>query len=85
MPRKLPELMIQIRELVESHNKDVVWVEIDGVSVDQVATLFRQSRVFFSAQDLEGCFRTALEAMSCGYLIVGFAGAGRFPLVEQDG
>ncbi len=84
MPRKLPELMVQIRELVESQKGDVVWVEIDGVPVDQVARLYRQNRIFFSAQDLEGFGLPALEAMSCGCLVVGFAGTGRFPHPYAD-
>ena len=79
MPRKLPEAMTQIREIVERRNPGVGWVEIDGVAVDRVAALYRQNCIFFSAQDLEGFGLPALEAMACGCLVVGFAGTGRFP------
>jgi glycosyltransferase involved in cell wall biosynthesis len=79
MPRKLPQEVRQIRNLVLQSHPDVPWVEIDGLPEAQVAEKFRENAVFFAAQDLEGCPLTALEAMSCGCLIAGYPGTAGFP------
>jgi hypothetical protein len=79
MPRKLPELVRRVKEAVERSHPGVPWVEIDGVPEADVARRLRASKVFFVAQDLEGCPLTALEAMTCGAVVAGFPGTANFP------
>lgn len=79
MPRKLPNVVRQVKERVERERPGVPWIEIDGVPETEVSQLMRSRRVFFAAQDLEGCPLTALEAMTCGAIVAGFPGTGRFP------
>jgi hypothetical protein len=79
MPRKLPDLVAQVRTRVQRERPDVPWVEIDGVPEPEVARRLRANRVFFAAQDLEGCPLTALEAMTCNAVVAGFPGTARFP------
>jgi hypothetical protein len=79
MPRKMPDLVRQIREAVQHTHPDVPWVEIDSVPEQEVARRLRANRVFFVAQDLEGCPLTALEAMTCNAIVAGFPGTARFP------
>jgi hypothetical protein len=79
MPRKLPDEARQVRELVRATHLDVPWVEIDGLTEPEVARKYRESSIFFAAQDLEGFGLPAVEAMACGCLVAGFAGTGCFP------
>ncbi len=79
MPRKMPDLVRRVREGVQRTHPDVPWVEIDGVPEHEVAHRLRASRVFFVAQDREGCPLTALEAMTCNALVAGFPGTANFP------
>lgn len=79
MPRKMPELVRRIREAVQRTHPDVPWVEIDGVPEPEVAKRLRANKVFFVAQDLEGCPLTALEAMTCSAIVAGFPGTANFP------
>ena len=78
MPRKMPDQVKRVRELVQASHPDVPWVEIDGLPEPEVAVRYRANKIFFAAQDLEGCPLTALEAMACGCLVAGFPGTGRF-------
>jgi hypothetical protein len=79
MPRKIPDEARRVRELVRATHPDVPWVEIDGLTEPEVAQKYRESSIFFAAQDLEGFGLPAAEAMACGCLVAGFAGTGRFP------
>lgn len=74
MPRKQPQTVAQVREAVQRQRPDVPWVEIDGVPEPEVARRMRSTRVFFAAQDLEGCPLTAMEAMACGNIVAGYPG-----------
>jgi glycosyltransferase involved in cell wall biosynthesis len=84
MPRKLPDEVRQVRERVQRAYPNVPWVEIDGLPEPEVARVYRDNSIFFAAQDLEGCPLTALEAMSCGCLVAGYAGTARFPHPYAD-
>ncbi|HTU91474.1 MAG TPA: glycosyltransferase [Gemmataceae bacterium] len=79
MPRKLPQQLRQIRDRILHLHPDVPWVEIDGMPEIEVAKRYRENRLFFAAQDTEGCPLTALEAMTCGSLVVGYPGTASFP------
>jgi hypothetical protein len=79
MPRKMPDLVRRIREAVQRTHPDVPWAEIDGVPEPEVAKRLRANKVFFVAQDLEGCPLTALEAMTCSAIVAGFPGTANFP------
>ena len=72
MPRKMPDQVKCVWELVQRSHPDVPWVEIDGLPEAEVAVRYRENKIFFAAQDLEGCPLTALEAMACGCLVAGF-------------
>ena len=80
MPRKMPDQVKQVRELVQRSYPEVPWVEIDGLPEAEVAGRYRENKIFFAAQDLEGCPLTALEAMACGCLVAGFPGTASFPI-----
>jgi hypothetical protein len=86
MPRKLADEGQRVRELVSQTYPEVPWVEIDGLSEDEVARRLRGNQIFFSAQYLEGFGLPALEAMACGSLVAGFAGTDQFahPYVAPD-
>jgi hypothetical protein len=79
MPRKLPDAVRRVRELVHLAHPDIPWVEIDGLPEPEVARQFRASSIFMATQDQEGFGLPAVEAMACGCLVAGFAGTGRFP------
>jgi hypothetical protein len=79
MPRKLPDEVRQVRELVRAAHPTIPWVEIDGLPAGEVARKFRENSLFFATQDLEGCPLPALEAMACGCLVAGFPGTASFP------
>lgn len=78
MPRKLPTEVSLIRELVSKQEPFIPWVEIDGMPEAGVAEIYRNNAVFFAPQDLEGFGLPAVEAMTCGCLVAGFPGTGRF-------
>jgi hypothetical protein len=79
MPRKLPEIVEQVRKSIERDNPDVPWFEIDDMPEAEVARQLRAHSIFFAAHDLEACPTSGLEAMACGCLVAGFGGTGRFP------
>jgi hypothetical protein len=79
MPRKLPDQLRQVRELVQATHPTIPWIEIDGLPAVEVARKFRENSLFFATQDQEGCPLPALEAMTCGCLVAGFPGTASFP------
>jgi hypothetical protein len=79
MPRKLPDIVKRVRELVLQTHPTVPWVEIDGLPEVEVARVLRNNSIFFAAHDLEACPTSGLEAMVCGCLVAGFRGTGQFP------
>jgi hypothetical protein len=79
MPRKLPDHIQQIRSLVAGRFPRVHWRPIVDAKEGEVARVFRQSGVFLSTQDREGFGLPAVEAMSCGCVVAGYSGSGRFP------
>jgi hypothetical protein len=85
MPRKLPEEVRRVRDLVQSSHPDVPWVEIDGLNAEQVAQKLRENAIFFAAHDEEGCPLPGLEAMACGCLVAGFTGTAGFPHPYANG
>ena len=88
MPRKLPGDIVEIRAVVQRTEPDVPWVEIDGLPEQEVADRFRSVAIFLSTQNREGCPLPALEAMSCGCLVAGYAGTHPFPhpyATEENG
>jgi len=79
MPRKMSNLVEQIQRRVQCKYPDVPWVSIDGVPELEVARLLRANKIFFAAQEREGCPLTALEAMACNAVVAGYPGTGGFP------
>lgn len=79
MPRKLPDHIRRVRELVSVRYPLVPWVEIDGVGEAEVARRLTANAIFLSTQNNEGCPLPALEAMSRGCIVAGYRGTGLFP------
>jgi glycosyltransferase involved in cell wall biosynthesis len=59
------------------------WVEIHGLSSNQVAERLRGAHVFLATGFPEGCPLPPLEAMACGCLPVGFTGFGGLDYMRQ--
>jgi hypothetical protein len=79
MPRKLPEHIRAVRQLVQSVHPDVPWIELDDLPESSIAQALRQTAIFFSTQDREGFGLPALEAMASGCLVAGYRGTANFP------
>ncbi len=79
MPRKLPDHVSQVKDLVQRAEPRVPWVEIDGVPETTVSQRFSNNAIFFSTQDHEGCPLPALEAMCRGCVVAGYAGTRFLP------
>ncbi|NQU22046.1 MAG: glycosyltransferase [Candidatus Nealsonbacteria bacterium] len=56
--------------------RDVPWVEISGVSQQQVAEILKNSAIYLSLCRFESVGLTALEALACGCVTAGFTGFG---------
>ncbi len=78
MPRKVSQISAKVRQLVEQIHPDVPWIPIDGVPEQKVSDLLRANKIFFAAQDREGCALPALEAMGSRTLVCGYTGTGEF-------
>jgi hypothetical protein len=78
MPRKLPEHVRRVREVVSMRHPAVPWVEIDGLEETEVAKRLSENAIFLSTQNNEGCPLPALEAMSRGCIVAGYRGTGLF-------
>lgn len=79
MPRKLPEHIRAVRQLVQSVHPDIPWIELDALPESSIAQALRRTAIFFSTQDREGFGLPALEAMASGCLATGYRGTARFP------
>jgi len=77
-PRKRQLEAAVIHDLLRSNAKyrEVPWIPIDGLSESQVSSTLKQSAVYLSLQRLESLGLSALEAMSTGCTVAGFAGIG---------
>jgi hypothetical protein len=78
MPRKLPGHLREIRARLARTSPGITWVPIDGVAEREVTAIFQRCGVFLSTQDEEGFGSPAIEAMSCGCVVAGYAGTGGF-------
>ncbi|HUT14133.1 MAG TPA: glycosyltransferase [Thermoguttaceae bacterium] len=78
-PRKRPLEAAFIRDLFRAENpefRSVPWVEISGVSEQQVARILKDSAVYLSLSRFESVSLSILEAMACGCVVAGFTGFG---------
>ena len=78
MPRKLREDSEQILNMLHLKGglKDWKVVPIQGMNEQQVAEVLKESAVFLSFNYREGFGMPPAEAMSCGCVVVGYAGQG---------
>ena len=87
MPRKgLPHLRL-VQGLLATRpvgGSDIAWVEINGLSQDQVAAHLRAAHIYVSTSEAEGLGLPPLEAMAAGCLVVGFAGGGGLDYATAD-
>lgn len=68
------------------HIPHIPWVELDNMTEAQTAQAMKDSAICLFLGRLEACPLTALEAMSCGCLLVGFhGGGGRDYAHEENG
>jgi len=88
MPRKGPHNIRLVQGLLAAaghvHGEDLSWLEIDGLSKDQVAARLRDAHVYVSTSMYEGLGLPPLEAMAAGCLVVGFAGGGGLDYATAD-
>ncbi|MEA1050969.1 glycosyltransferase [Lamprobacter modestohalophilus] len=78
MPRKLPRDAVRIRRAVKVLFPKLPFVPIHNSTEKEVAKLFRQHPIFLSTQEREGFGNPAIEAMSCGTIVVGYPGTHPF-------
>ncbi|WP_200238454.1 glycosyltransferase [Lamprobacter modestohalophilus] len=78
MPRKLPRDAVRIRWAVNMLFPKLPFVPIHNCTEQEVAKTFTQYPIFLSTQDREGFGNPALEAMSCGTIVVGYPGTHPF-------
>jgi len=79
MPRKRrteADFLIGALAALHPQYDDVRLVTIDGLKFTEAAAILRESSIFLALGHLEGLGLPALEAMSAGCLVVGFAGGG---------
>jgi len=88
MPRKGPHNIRLVQGLLAAaghvHGKGLSWLEIEGLSKDQVAARLRDTHVYVSTSMYEGLGLPPLEAMAAGCLVVGFAGGGGLDYATAD-
>jgi hypothetical protein len=88
MPRKdviaahLIECIFRVRFPELSH---IAFIAIDRESHSRVAQILSESAIFLAQTTHEGLSRKMLEAMSCGCIVVGFAGNGSLECMENGG
>ncbi len=78
MPRKLPDHIARVKELLGAIGNGFEWVALDGIDENEVARCMQSCQIFLSTQDQEGFGLPSLEAMSCGALVIGYPGTGFF-------
>ncbi|MDR2800066.1 MAG: glycosyltransferase family 1 protein [Desulfovibrio sp.] len=86
-PRKNKSLGAQIRAIAERclrHSAiPVEWVELSGMSREEVARRLRSCQIFLSTGFPEGFGLLPLEAMASGCVPVGFSGFGGWDYMRQ--
>jgi len=78
-PRKRPLEAAFIQDLFRAENaefRSIPWMQITGVSEQQVATILKDSAVYLSLSRFEAAGLSILEAMAGGCVVAGFTGFG---------
>jgi hypothetical protein len=88
MPRKNKALAVRIRETFEARRallgkQPARWVEIHGMSPQQVAEALRNAHIFLATGFPEGCPLPPLEALASGCIVTGFSGMGGWDYMRQ--
>ena len=88
MPRKNSALAARIRETCDAKavagtGPRIIWEEIKDLPPQSVAECLKRSHIFLATGFPEGCPLPPLEAMSCGLMVVGFAGFGGFDYMRN--
>lgn len=86
MPRKNKALARQIRCVVEARNRipgGIEWLEIHGLTQEQVAERLREADIFLATGFPEGCALPPLEALASGCVVAGYAGFGCWDYMRQ--
>lgn len=88
MPRKGWDTLRLVRGLLAASGFDksaaMSWLEIDGMTREQVATHLRQSHIFLSTGTYEGLGLPPIEAMAARCLVVGFTGGGGLDYASHE-
>lgn len=87
MPRKNKYMLEGIKKFSQAldfqRNFSFEWLEISGLSPQDVADKLRAAHIFLSVGFPEGIGLPPLEAMACGCIPVGFTGLGGFDYMRQ--
>ena len=88
MPRKNKALAVRIRETFEARRallgkQPARWVEIHGMSPQQVAEALCNAHIFLATGFPEGCPLPPLEALASGCIVTGFSGMGGWDYMRQ--
>ena len=76
LPRKNPQDISQIKEIVLSKYADAEFVEAHMLTEAELADEYRKADIFLATGYPEGFGLPPLEAMACGCAVVGFTGGG---------
>ncbi len=78
MPRKLAEDVVQIVNILKFRAAldSFELVAINNLPESEVGRILRESMIFLSLSDREGCPMPPLEAMACGCVVIGYHGFG---------
>ncbi len=88
MPRKGRDTLSLVQGLLAADGftraAGLSWIEIDGVSREQVAAHLRKSHIFVSTGRFDGLGLPPLEAMGAQCIVVGFAGGGGLDYASHE-
>ena len=76
LPRKNPQDISRIKEIVLSKYADAEFVEAHMLTEAELADEYRKADIFLATGYPEGFGLPPLEAMACGCAVVGFTGGG---------
>lgn len=86
MPRRLRVDLLQIINILKFRGVLEGWelVEIDNMTENQVANVFKESAIFLNFSINEGFGMPPAEAMACGCLVIGYPGKGGDEFFKEE-
>ena len=75
-----------IEKITESRKSvDINFVKIENKSIEEYATVLKNSSIFLTTSAHEGINRSVIEAMACGCICIGYDGIGAKEYIRADG